>query len=165
MFLELNTLNEAREQPLSAAGLVKSPETRSRMQDANEKPLDYAGCPGIPNRCRLSPSHCSPGKEAQSSISTCNYAPILTLLLREHELYCAARHRFSFYCTSQGAFHQEDEKVQHPKLSAFPLRNLVGLLNHGRSSAPDTFPLWGFQIFPLPLLSGYLGAVTLIRAI
>lgn len=133
------------------------------MQDANEKPLDYAGSPGIPNRRRLSPSRCVPGKEAQGSISTRNYAPILTSLLREHELYCAAHHRVSFYCTSQGAFHQEDERVQHWKLSAFPLRNLVGLLNHGRSSAPDTFPSWG--VSNIPLLSGCLGAVTLMGTI
>lgn len=101
------------------------------------------------------------GKEAQGSISTCNYPPILTLLLREHELYCAVPHQFSFYCTSQGAFHQEDERVQHPSLSA--ISNLVRLLNHGRGSASDALPLVG--VSNIPLLSGYLGAVTLIEAI
>lgn len=59
MFLEPNTLNETQEQPLSATGEC------SRMQDANEKPLDYTSCPRICNRCRPSPSHYGQGGPGQ----------------------------------------------------------------------------------------------------
>jgi hypothetical protein len=71
----------------------------------------------------------------------------------------------SFHFTAQAKVHsiRKMKEFSIRGCQPFPLRNLVRLLNHGRGSASDALHLVG--VSNIPLLSGYLGAVTLIEAI